>query len=104
MFNIIILNIDNLPNFNTTTQITSSIMFQTNLKTTKYFYLLYDKGHYSPILDIKQFLNVRGFCGKCQHTFTNISGLQEHTCDSIEQFKFKKSNCNLKMIESAIRS
>ena len=55
MFNIIILDIDNLPNFNTTTKITSSIMFQTNLKTTKCFYLLYDKGHYSPILDIKQF-------------------------------------------------
>ena len=38
MFNIIILNIDNLPNFNTTTQISSIIMFHTNLKTTKYLY------------------------------------------------------------------
>ena len=61
MFNIIILDMNNLPSFSTTTQITSNIMFQTNFKTNKYFYLLYDNHHYSPILDIKQFLNVRGF-------------------------------------------
>jgi hypothetical protein len=93
-FNIIILDINNLPAFNTTIDITPSIMFQTHFKTDNYFYLLYDNKHFSPIMNIKQFLNVRGFCRPCQMAFTNTKGFTDHTCNLCDENDASDEECD----------
>ena len=95
IFNIVILDIDDLLVFNTTTNITQSILYQTLYVSTECFYLLYDNNNYSPILDIKKFLNVRGFCTKCQHAFTHADGMKQHVCEELEDhYKNKSQSTN----------
>ena len=84
LFNVAILDIQNLPSFNSTVDISNSIMFQTEFKTEEYFYLLFDNNHFSPILNIKQFLNVKSFCLKCQRAFVNTSSYAEHLCEETQ--------------------
>ena len=92
-FNIVILDIDNLPAFSTTTNITPSIRFKTHFKANECYYLLLDNHHYSPILNIKQFLNVRGFCSKCQYAYTDTDSFKKHECkqDNVETADYNKS-------------
>ena len=80
-FNIAVLDIEHLPAFSSTIDINPSIMYQTDFKTDEYYYLLFDINHFSPILDIKKFLNVRAFCHKCQTAFVNTKSFTEHECD-----------------------
>ena len=56
-------------------------MYQTSFKSDAYHYLLFDNNHFSPILDIKQFLNVRAFCYTCQKAFVNTQSFTDHACD-----------------------
>ena len=80
-FNIAVLDIEHLPAFSSTIDIKPSIMYQTDFKSDEYHYLLFDNNHFSPILDIKKFLNVRSFCYKCQTAFVNTQSFTEHECD-----------------------
>ena len=70
--NIAILNIDLLPKNGITTCINDSIMYKTDFDSINWMYLLYDNDHYSPITDIKKFLNVRAFCHHCKTSFNHL--------------------------------
>ena len=80
-FNIAILDINNLPAFGSTIDINQSIIYQTPFKTEICYYILLDNNHFSPITDIKKFLNVRCFCSKCQKSFVNPKSFIDHDCD-----------------------
>ena len=65
-FNIAILYINHLPAFGSTIDINPSIIYQTKFKADTCYYILLDNNLFSPITDIKKFLNVESFCSKCQ--------------------------------------
>ena len=79
-FNIAILDINHLPTFHSTIDINPSIIYQTHFKTDTCHYILLDNNHFSPIIDIKKFLNVRSFCCKCQKAFVNTTSFIDHEC------------------------
>ncbi len=79
-FDLVILDGDALPHFGCTGDISRSIKHRTYNNADIYFYILFDEGHFSPILDIKQFLNVRAFCPKCMCTFHHLEGFEKHDC------------------------
>jgi len=83
-FNIAVIDIENLMLFNTTCNVYNNILFTTTFNTCETLFLLLDNGHYSPILDMKQFLNVRGFCYKCFTAFYKLEGLKNHDCEQFQ--------------------
>ncbi len=79
-FDLVILDGDTLPHFGCSGDISRSIKHRTYNDADIHFYILYDEGHFSPILDIKQFLNVRAFCPKCMCSFHHTEAFQKHEC------------------------
>ena len=61
-----------------TTCINDSIMYKTDFDSINWMYLLYDNDHYSPITDIKKFLNVRAFCHHCKTSFNHLDTYKKH--------------------------
>jgi hypothetical protein len=81
-FNLVILDMNNLHAFNTIVNINPSILSKTNYMTDIRYFLLHDNNHFSPILDIKKFFNVRGFCVKCQQAFLHSDAFIKHECQT----------------------
>lgn len=60
------------------------MLFTTTFYTCDTLYLLVDNGHYSHILAMKQFLNVRGYFYKCMTALYKAEGLKTHDCEEMQ--------------------
>ncbi len=83
--NISVLDIENLPVLNTTTNIYNSLMYKNTTKifNTRYW-LLFDNDHYHSITNIKGFMAAKYFCHTCCHCFEKENSFKKHDCADCE--------------------
>eukprot|EP00973_Karenia_brevis_P073683 10240597-Karenia_brevis.AAC.1 len=79
--NIIVLDMENIPVLNTTSNIYNTLMYKNNdIKGSSQYWLLHDSDHYHSINNIKGFLAVDYFCHCCLQGFHHKKAYEEHVC------------------------
>ncbi len=90
--NILVLDIEQIPIFRTTSNIYNSLMYKNSscrhggqFKSTDQFWLLHDNDHYHSINNIKAFLAVDYFCHTCLQGFTHKKAFDSHQCEECDE-------------------